>query len=248
MAGQPTSGVGPADSYATLYTMGTIAYTSVVLTATIQICYISPSTITAPLHACAVLTIGVWFLWQSVYSVVWPMFGLRTGYEQAGIFGQIMGATISSIVNRSPNEASLWWAVVGLATTLGVAPEWAFYKIRRYYFPTDAEKLRELDVLRERHAEQRKRLAHLVDEDPGGRPGSSPNGKSGREASLKPKRRSLQADLEMGAKATTVTPLATRSAISSTIPSFPSTTQAGPAAVFSAKGEGSARAQPGLEA
>ncbi|KAI9159401.1 drs2 neo1 protein [Blastocladiella emersonii ATCC 22665] len=153
------------DSYSSLYVMGTVAYTIVVLTATIQICYISPSTITLPLHVCAVLTIGVWFLWQAVYSLVWPMFGVNTGYDQAGIWGQIVYSS-NPYNGGGVGEAGLWWAVVLLATTMGVAPEWTFYKLRRYYRPTDVEKLRELDHLRRRAAEQRRVLAPLVEPIP----------------------------------------------------------------------------------
>jgi magnesium-transporting ATPase (P-type) len=65
-------GIPPFDSTSSLYLTGTVAYTTVVLTATIQICYISPSTITLPFHIAAGLTILVWFIWQSVYSIVWP--------------------------------------------------------------------------------------------------------------------------------------------------------------------------------
>ncbi|KNE63375.1 phospholipid-translocating P-type ATPase, flippase [Allomyces macrogynus ATCC 38327] len=162
--------VAPWDSLGNLYVTGTIAYTSVVLTATIQICYISPSTITLPLHICAALTVGVWFLWQAVYSTVWPRVGINTGYEQAGLWGQIVKDTSDPSGSGGSGGAALWWATVILITVLGVAPEWAFYKLRRYYRPTDAEKLMEMDVVRTRYEAERRKLAHLVEDAAGDAP------------------------------------------------------------------------------
>ncbi|KAI9219490.1 hypothetical protein BC828DRAFT_386043 [Blastocladiella britannica] len=160
---QPKVEVYPADTTSSLYVMGTIAYTSVVITGSIQIGYISPTTITAPQHVVTIGTILVWFLWQIVYSVVWPRFGPNTGYDQYGIWSQIAASTINLVTPHGLGEVGLWWAVVLLNVSFGVAPEWAFYKLRRYYRPSDAEKLRELDMLRDRYAAAKRKLTPYVD-------------------------------------------------------------------------------------
>ncbi|KAL7750772.1 drs2 neo1 protein [Sorochytrium milnesiophthora] len=144
---QQALGVQPLDSLASMYLMGTITYTIVVLTATIQICYITPSTITLPLHICALATAVVWFAWLAVYSYVWPKFGENTGYEYYGIWQQIIGG--SPTASRSgDNEACLWWAIVVMITMLGVGPEWLSRRIRSYVWPTDVDKLTVRDQAR----------------------------------------------------------------------------------------------------
>jgi hypothetical protein len=73
-----------------------------------------------------------------------------------------MQAIVDPTANSSL-EASLWWAVVLLLTVIGVAPEWTYFKLRRYYRPTDTEKLMEMDVVHRRYAQSKFELRNFVE-------------------------------------------------------------------------------------
>ncbi|KAJ1650120.1 drs2 neo1 protein [Dispira simplex] len=70
-----------------LHAVGVTVYTSMVLLVTIKLCYLDQRHITWISHGAAVLSVSAWFIWQVVYSTVYPVSNTE-GYEVYFAFQQ----------------------------------------------------------------------------------------------------------------------------------------------------------------
>ncbi|KAI9141568.1 hypothetical protein BKA69DRAFT_1038322 [Paraphysoderma sedebokerense] len=152
----------PSDSTDSLYLLGTICYTIVVFVATIQVSYITPRTITLPLHVCAFFTLLIWFVWQMVYSVVWS--SLSLGYDQFGVWSRLSYGATGSGAKGGEGEGDAWWAIVLFIVIIAVGPEWVWQKLRQYHDPSFSEVLRQLEARAsaQKHNQNHRPQAHVA--------------------------------------------------------------------------------------
>ncbi|CAG8443687.1 9186_t:CDS:2 [Diversispora eburnea] len=72
-----------------LYELGLVSYTCVVIIVTIKIAYLECHNWTIITHVTSLLTLFGWFLWQTIYSFIYPVVSKSAAYDVRGVFQKV---------------------------------------------------------------------------------------------------------------------------------------------------------------
>jgi len=99
-----------------LLILGTIVYTSVIIICALKIGVVESRNWTVYTLGAGVITIGNWWIYQWVYSLVWPSLE-GFGYDSVGIYNSL-GYVFCDVNSR--NIMGTLWVVVFLATSIAL--------------------------------------------------------------------------------------------------------------------------------
>jgi magnesium-transporting ATPase (P-type) len=101
-----TSDASGAYDEASIYMLGNVVYTIVIMVVNLKVSYLGTHTWTAVTHYIFFLSIGAWWIFLYLYSPLWPALGFSVGYEMAGMA-------------RTLNQQMVYnWLLQGLAIVL----------------------------------------------------------------------------------------------------------------------------------
>jgi phospholipid-translocating P-type ATPase (flippase) len=121
-----------------LYRLGTIVYTAVVFVVNIKISLTESHNVAWPTALITAITIAFWFVYQGVYSIMWPRGNL--GYVNYGMFASLQ------------SSASFLFIVI-LTVTICMLPDIVFRVFQRTFLPTQINYWQEKQKLSRRHLE-----------------------------------------------------------------------------------------------
>ncbi|ORY01483.1 phospholipid-translocating P-type ATPase [Basidiobolus meristosporus CBS 931.73] len=121
---------GDVEDSPQLYFLGVIVYTAVVLVVTIKLSLLESHNWTWITAFATVGTIGLWFVWQLVFSVVYKPQDATNGYEVYGVFQAMI------------SHPDFWGALV-LVVVAALVPRVALIVLKRSFWPTEVDKFQE---------------------------------------------------------------------------------------------------------
>nr|CAG8488293.1 10298_t:CDS:2 [Entrophospora candida] len=115
-----------------LYELGLIVYTCVVFVVTIKIAYLECHNWTIITHITSFITIFGWFLYQTVYSYIYPNNFHSTPYEVNGVF-------------RKVSVRTEFWTTVFLIIFFAIVPIMVVKVFKSIILPTDVDIYQEIE-------------------------------------------------------------------------------------------------------
>ncbi|CAJ0903629.1 5112_t:CDS:2, partial [Entrophospora sp. SA101] len=115
-----------------LYELGLIVYTCVVFVVTIKIAYLECHNWTIITHITSFITIFGWFLYQTVYSYIYPNNFHSTPYEVNGVF-------------RKVSVRTEFWTTVSLIIFFAIVPIMVVKVFKSIILPTDVDIYQEIE-------------------------------------------------------------------------------------------------------
>ncbi|CAG8568066.1 4348_t:CDS:1, partial [Acaulospora colombiana] len=119
-----------------LFDFGLVSYTSVVFIVTSKIAYLECHNWTLLTHVTSFLTLCGWFLWQTVYSFVYPVGG-NALYDVRGSF-------------QHQGKESIFWLSTLLTVSLAMIPNIILKAVKSVISPTDVDEYQEIEKDAER--------------------------------------------------------------------------------------------------
>ncbi|CAG8472503.1 26679_t:CDS:2 [Dentiscutata erythropus] len=115
-----------------LYELGLTVYTCVVFVVTIKIAYVECHNWTAITHATSFLTLFGWFLYQIIYSLVYPIDPSNATYDVRGVF-------------QRDGTKSEFWITVLLTTFAAIIPNILTKIGKNVFYFTDVDKYQAIE-------------------------------------------------------------------------------------------------------
>ncbi|KAK9762186.1 drs2 neo1 protein [Basidiobolus ranarum] len=121
---------GDVEDSPQLYFLGVIVYTAVVLVVTIKLSLLESHNWTWITAFATIGTIGLWFIWQLAFSLIYKPQDATNGYEVYGVFQAMVG------------HADFWGALV-LVVVAALVPRVTLIVLKRSFWPTEVDKFQE---------------------------------------------------------------------------------------------------------
>jgi magnesium-transporting ATPase (P-type) len=109
-----------------LYEIGLVVYTSIVHVVTIKIAYLECHNWTWITHVSSLLTLFGWFLYQTIYSFIYPTKSKAAAYDVNGVF------------QRAGQQPQFWLTVI-VTVSFAIMPNYVLKAIRAAIAPTDVD-------------------------------------------------------------------------------------------------------------
>ncbi|KAK9728789.1 drs2 neo1 protein [Basidiobolus ranarum] len=121
---------GDVEDSPQLYFLGVIVYTSVVLVVTIKLSLLESHNWTWVTAFATFGTVGLWFAWQLIFSLIYKPQDATNGYEVYGVFQSMV---------KHPD----FWGVLILVVVAALIPRVTLIVLKRSFWPTEVDRYQE---------------------------------------------------------------------------------------------------------